>query len=308
MHRRLNKLALTNDEMLETLDVISKSIVTTTIPALNELMKTTVGKTEIVNNVAFAKLNIKDDAALFKRILSITEKYNKIISSLKSAISDNLPDTITAGSSNINNRLAISLLSEGVYFAKDVPMMLSNLIERYYSKTGTELDPAITSKLTQKLVLLIQILPEFEKADLAKVVDSIGNIPTITTLKHEATSDIPVEVVMGFFKNNFNIKDFYTQTFLKRTLGYFNFKKEHKKNSNITKNFIGNPIYHLRLFLVDLNSMRLESLKEEKGLLELRLLELNESNADGKLKRQISYYENKLNKLDMKIKHLSEIE
>ena len=308
MHKRLNKLVLTNDGILDLLDIISKSINTTTIPAIQTLIKETAGRTDVSQNIGFAKLNLADDSMLFKRMLGIVEKYSKIIPALKVAISDNLTDTIIVGSSNINNRIAISLLSEGVYFAKDLPLLLSNTIERFYTKSGSVLDKKIANGLTTKMVLLIKIIPEFEKANLKAVVDTIGNIPSITTLKHETTSDIPVDIVMGFFKFNFNIKDFYTQTFIKRVLGYFNFKKEHKRDAGVNKNFIGNPIYHMRLFLVDVNSMRLEALKEEKGLLELRLLELRQDDTNGDLKRQISFFEDKLNKLDMKINHLASID
>jgi len=307
MKHKLKSMTLSQEKMIEIVDTIDKSLKTTLIPALNDLIKETKDKNMLSDNMAFNSLKLKSDSDLFKRLLNVVEKYKKILPDLKVAITDNVSETITTGSNNVNNRIVIALLSEGIYFTEEVVMMLSNLINKFYSKSGSELDTSITSHLSHRLILLIQVIPEMEKADLSKVVESIGNIPTVSTLKFESSSDIPTEVVMGFFKDTIGIKDFYTQTFVKRMLGYFNFKTEHKKHKNVTKNFIGNPIYHLRLFLIDLESLRLERLKDEKSLLELRILELRSGDTDGKLSKQIAYFENKLNKLDMKIKRLSEV-
>jgi len=307
MKHKLKSMTLSQEKMIEIIDTVDKSLTTTLIPALNDLIKDTKDKTFLSSNMAFNSLKLKNDSQLFKRLLNVVEKYKKILPDLKVAIADNISETIVTGSNNVNNRVVISLISEGVYFTEEVVMMLSNLINKFYTKSGSELDSTITSHLSHRLILLIQIIPEMEKADLGKVVESIGNIPTVSTLKFESSSDIPTEVVMGFFKDTIGIKDFYTQTFVKRMLGYFNFKTERKMHKNITKNFIGNPIYHLRLFLIDLESLRLERLKDEKSLLELRILELKNEDRDGTLSKQISYFENKLNKLDMKIKKLSEV-
>lgn len=306
MHKRLARVTMTNEEMLETIDVIGNTLNSNVIPSIIELEKEVKDRKELCDNVAFSKLNLKNDGELFKRLLGVIEKYNKILPVLKTKVSEELSDTIVVGSSNLNNRIAVSLITEGIFLSKEVPFILTNVINKFYVKSGSELDTKIHTALTRKMILLIQILPELEKADLEAVVNAIGNVPAIKTIREEKTSDIPADIVLGFFKTNFSIKDFYTQTFLKRVLGYFNFKKEHKHHANITKNFMGNPIYHLRLFLVDLRTMRLESLKEEKTLLELRILELKNGDPDGKLKSQISYYENKLNKLDMKIKRLAD--
>ena len=309
MRKKLSRMTLRNEEILELIDTIDKSIAKTLVPALTDLIKETKDERKLCDNVAFHSLKLKSDSDLFKRLLNVTEKFSKILPKLKVAVEENIPESITTGTNNVNNRIVLALLSEGAYFAEEVPMLLSNMINKFYSKSGTDLDPEITRHLSHRLVLLIQIIPEMEKADLDKVIESIGNIPTVSSLKFENTSDIPTEVVMGFFRNTIGIKDFYTQTFVKRMLGYFNFKTEHKKHANITKNFIGNPIYHLRLFLIDINSLRLERLKDEKSLLELRILEIKDQNAnDPKLKSQISYYENKLNRLDMKIKRLATID
>jgi len=307
MHRRMKILVFTRDEALEMLNASEKSIVTTVIPALNDLIKQTKGKSDLASSVTFSSLKEKDDSKIFQRLLKVVEKYLKIFPQLRQKFEEELPDTISGNTNNMNVRIALSLLSEGIFFAENLPGVLSYIINKYYSKSGTELDPNITREIGHRVILLSNIIPELEKADLGKVVDVIGNIPTIRSLRYEETSEIPTDVVMGFFKDNFKISDFYTSTLIKRFLGYFEFKKEHKKHNDIAKRFIGNPIYHIRLFLIDIDLLKLERLKEKKRLLELRLLELQGKN-DPKIKKQIEYYEDKLNKLELKIEKLTHMD
>lgn len=61
--------------------------------------------------------------------------------------------------------------------------------------------------------------------------------------------------------------------------------------------FINNPIYHVRMWLVDKEIKKYESLKDSKKLIELRIRELRLEEAgsgDPKLRQHIEYYEEKL--------------
>jgi len=71
--------------------------------------------------------------------------------------------------------------------------------------------------------------------------------------------------------------------------------------------FINNPIYHIRMWMVDKEVEKYESLKDKKRLIELRLMELKlEDNNEGdpKLRKQIEYYEDKLSKIEYKIEKI----
>ena len=304
MKKRLEALTIERDDLIDVMGEVEKNIGSVVIPSLNDLAKTVSGEKVLSSNVLFSSLKLKDDSEFFKRLVKIMERYNKIVPTLKGKINDELPDVFTANTSNINIKLVISLVSEGVFFADNMTDITAYLINKFYTKSGSDLEPSVSSKLGSKLMLLIKIMPEMEKARLDKVVDTIGNVPTIKTLKQEDTSVIPTEIVLGFFKTTFKISDRDTQTFLKRALGFFNYKQEAKVNKTVAKNFIGNPIYHLRLFLIDLEMLRFERLKESRRLMELRILELKQlesGTVDPKLTKSIKYYENELNKLDMKI-------
>jgi hypothetical protein len=65
----------------------------------------------------------------------------------------------------------------------------------------------------------------------------------------------------------------------------------------VINNFINNPIYHIRMSLVDREIRQYEALQEKKRLIELRVMELklkqNEKDTP-KLRKQIQYYEDKI--------------
>lgn len=79
---------------------------------------------------------------------------------------------------------------------------------------------------------------------------------------------------------------------------------------DFAKNFINNPFYHIRMWLVDRDIRKLESLKDKRRLTELRLMELKVAkmnSEDENLAGQIQYYEEKLATLDYEIEKLQEV-
>lgn len=83
-----------------------------------------------------------------------------------------------------------------------------------------------------------------------------------------------------------------------------------KKSKLVTfplSNFIGNPIYHIRMWRVDKEIEKLEALKTKKQLIELKITELRldrDSSKDNNLSKQIKYYEDKLASIEYKIEKI----
>ena len=76
-----------------------------------------------------------------------------------------------------------------------------------------------------------------------------------------------------------------------------------------TNGFIGNPIYYIRLWMVDIDLNKLDILRDKKKLVELKLLDLkatSEGKPNPKIQKQIEYYEDKLAGLERKIATLQE--
>ena len=310
MKRRHGPIIYKQDDLLEVVETIDTTINKDVLPNLTELIKITSSKTELSENMLFSQLNLKSDEVFFKRIESIVNKYVKIIPTLKTKISEELSDTVTSNTHNVNTKLVFALISEGIFLSTELVRVFNYITGKFYSEEQSDLDSNIKQQTSHQLMVLVKILPELEKANFKSIVDTIGQVPTLKTLRYEETSTIPTELVLDFFKDTFNIKDFYTTTLLKRFLGYFHFKKEQKSHKDIARSFIGNPLYHIQLLIIDLQSLRLDSIKNDARITELRILELK-NNADGlpdaKINKAIKYYEEKANKLNLKIKKLSEI-
>ena len=74
--------------------------------------------------------------------------------------------------------------------------------------------------------------------------------------------------------------------------------------------FIGNPIYHFRVFLVDREIKKIELLKEKKEYLELIILEkekLRNGTVDPKLEKQIEFYKEEVAKVEHTIEKSSKV-
>jgi len=75
----------------------------------------------------------------------------------------------------------------------------------------------------------------------------------------------------------------------------------------LVNNFVNNPIYHVRMWMVDGDLEKYESLKEKKKLIELRLVELKmrkHGKSDERLAKQIEYYEDKVSSMEYDMKDL----
>jgi len=80
-------------------------------------------------------------------------------------------------------------------------------------------------------------------------------------------------------------------------------------NMPATNGFVNNPIYHIRIWLVDRDVRKYEALKDKKKLLELKLLNIkmrNSGHHDGKTKKQIEYYEERIAGIEKDIKDSEE--
>lgn len=189
--------------------------------------------------------------------------------------------------SSINTILSDSVNEKTITF-KQYEMM--NYIDDMYSNTyfTTELLYILirdekNSMLSQKQVIkLLKQLPSFKLKVLNKVTvkDALASIAnsSVESIYDRNSADAPDSVKMSGIK---------------------------------VSNFIGNPIFSFRKWLVDKDIDKAKALEDTKNLIELRLLELRnqaagESDNEG-LRKQIEYYEDKLAEVDSKISKLMEV-
>lgn len=189
--------------------------------------------------------------------------------------------------SSINTILSDSVNEKTITF-KQYEMM--NYIDDMYSNTyfTTELLYILirdekNSMLSQKHVIkLLKQLPSFKLKVLNKVTvkDALASIANSSSesIYDRNSADAPDSIKMSGIK---------------------------------VSNFIGNPIFSFRKWLVDKDIDKAKALEDTKNLIELRLLELRnqaagESDNEG-LRKQIEYYEDKLAEVDSKISKLMEV-
>ena len=303
------------DELLSILDNASKILSLDVKKYLVTLQKETKDK-DILINKAIIKggkydKEFKSDADLFRYIDEALDKLLSIIPSLKDKVETVVDDYICSNATNLNYRLILALTSEIAFLAENTDGIISYIVSQFYTKDNKEKLSEYLGQFVNKSLVFFQLIPELHHADLKAVVDAIGNIPTVKSLRIEDTNDIPTDfVVKDFLMKNFNFKSIWTQVYVKKLLNLLSWNEKRElshKYKGLSLNFIGNPIYHLRLFLVDLEMLRLERLKNRRKLVELKLLELRSKDPnDPKIKKQIEYYEKKLETLDRKINRIME--
>ena len=189
--------------------------------------------------------------------------------------------------SSINTILSDSVNEKTITFKQYERM---NYIDDMYSNTyfTTELLYILirdekNSMLSQKQVIkLLKQLPSFKLKVLNKVTvkDALASIANSSaeSIYDRNSADAPDSIKMSGIK---------------------------------VSNFIGNPIFSFRKWLVDKDIDKAKALEDTKNLIELRLLELRnqaagESDNEG-LRKQIEYYEDKLAEVDSKISKLMEV-
>ena len=189
--------------------------------------------------------------------------------------------------SSINTILSDSVNEKTITF-KQYEMM--NYVDDMYSNTyfATELLYILirdekNSMLSQKQVIkLLKQLPNFK----LKVLNKVTVKEALASIANSSSESI-------YDRNSADAPDSVKMSGIK------------------VSNFIGNPIFSFRKWLVDKDIDKAKALEDTKNLIELRLLELRnqaagESDNEG-LRKQIEYYEDKLAEVDSKISKLMEV-
>lgn len=310
MYNKFSVITVTKEEMLESLSAIEDSLTGDVAKAIASIISLTKDKHQLKPILEARHLVYEDDSAFFEDINRAVANYVTIIPSFRTAIINEIPNTTTTNTGNINTKLVYSLLSLGIFYSNDLVEVLNKLLTNNYDLTESTLDVSISRDANVKLDVLLNILPDIKSANLDKIVAVIGNIPVLKPLRNEKATMVPESSIQSFITNTFKIEKGATTDLLKRIISTFSFSKTDEVSSNIVQGFVGNPIMYIRFFWIDIKAMRLNYSRDRIRLLENRILELNQ-NVDGlptdKVVKAIKHYEELVTKHQYKIERLSKV-
>lgn len=222
----------------------------------------------------------KDLRDLFGEITKIIKNIDKKSNNISSIIDDELPDLISKDVITIKQATVLNILAK-----------INNLV-----------------LYTPDLILYVIDLIDY------KITES--KLSMIKTKVSEIRQDMSTYgTILKFFKEYNNIDD----KFIKKLSNDKVLTGGKDKNAINMLNgigsripltgFIGNPIYHIKIWWMDKKLEQYEVLKEKKKLTELKILELQtRKNGENnpKLEKAIEYHTDKLESLEYKIREIEE--
>lgn len=269
--------SLNKKAVLKSKTFLFNSLENEVLPALDVFISSNIkalSKNKFLSN-SFSLMGIKSSNSLdgvkelrdmFQDIMSYEQKMDKLILNMNNVLLDK--------NTSLKDGTIVRVIEDLTF------MSLYVLDFLYYSI----LDESDTNFTKMKIEVIKNELPEFIKLvkyynkNIKNILDEILELP-----------DVPVSISQT---DSSSMLD----TFLKKI----------KKISFIptTNGFVGNPIYHFRMWLVDREIRKYEALKDRKEALELRLMELRyqeSGSTDENIKERIAYFEEKISKIEYEI-------
>lgn len=277
------------DSCYEALSFLRRSIENDLIPALKDMISKGDNKF-IKNNDLLSEINrmanikASDNVKALEKILVTFETFIKNYGILESLVDKYVETNVTSKTMSIKTGAIIKIL-------QDLMSMTSYTLDLLYYVLLSSEKVVSTSLPRVKLKQIIDAMPTYCE------MYSIYSVNFNNTLKKIAeTSEEKIQALIEASENNENNSEWVFNTVINKTGAI-------PKLPN-ARGFIGNPIYHFRMWLVDRDIKKYESLKTKKQLIELKIMELklkqNNEN-DPSLTKSINYYEDQLAKIEYEI-------
>ena len=270
-------------DVLTSLENVFNNIENDVIPTLSEMVES--GNLEAIEKNKDIKvisnngvIRAKDNKDLLSKIQKVFEDIIKEKSHLTKIVDKDLSDVITTRTITAKDAAILRVVN-------DIGGMALYVIDLCYyiliDGSDTEFPKIKLKQIKEGLPTFNNMLKVYGK-DFSKLVSALPKV-----------SNQPIEVDEG------------NEGMLESLLA----KKGKVVDLPVAQGFINNPFYHIRMWLVDREIEKYETLKDKKRLVELRLMELKlkaKHENDPKLKGQIEYYENKLTSMEYAIKEIEE--
>lgn len=278
---------LKKNDILEQTNNTVLSLNNEIIPSIEELLKLLDDKNNVtieqlveLSNLNRETFKSKDIKGFTNSLLLVMKNINSISSEFISLVDKEIPDLLGKDVVTIKQAYILNIvtnLTNFVLYTADVILYIINLID---NKINGKALPYVKFKL-------IEIRTDLNK--YGKLIMLFKDSKTLITEINKLSKDR----LLIDSKDN----------------GTINMVSSFGKTKIPLVMFIGNPIYHIKMWLVDKSINRYEVLKEKKKLTELKILELKarqNGENDPKLQKAIEYHEDKLEAIEYKIRRIEE--
>lgn len=219
----------------------------------------------------------KDIGKTISNIHKDMSRIRSVISELESSIDDILPVAVVSDNLTLRAETLMKLTSQIEFAASYSVVLLDYLISNVdvYDQDDGGIPPAM-SKYILANVTNFGLILNFLTANAKKIILGLDNIPDVYIYRLETST-----LAAGISR-------------LKSMLSL----------STMERGFRNNPIYHIRLWFVEIQVRKYQGDKDRKQLLELKISKLKDSK-DGKnnakVDKSIEYYQKLVNELDYAI-------
>ena len=270
------------DDILEEIESTSRVLDSETLPSLNNLIEfLETGDIKISDNTMLTKLakeiNFRNDSAL-RMMLSLRvflEEIRDNLPEFRKLAKDDLPQYLTNDGLGVKTGAIFTLSTE---FTSTTLFILDLILAITYEESTDNL----SKSKRQEVLGYINAFAGVHNALKGKVKDKIKGIHKLSNTKVTADNHNFVGKISSKVDVRFELP---------------------------VNNFVGNPFYHVGKWITDLMDSRHEANKDKVKLIELKIHELRmkqNGEKDDNLSKQIDYYENKLSKLEYKIRTYEE--
>lgn len=251
------------------------------IPTLNNI-KDSKNLKQLKNNHFFtyiykqSGISAKDNYQAIERYVEFFTKIEKSYSVLKKLIDNHMQEVMTNKSMSVKSAAILRVLTD----ISSLTMYMPDLCIFVLTDEKDSDLPKITFKrVKENFANFIEIIKTYYKT-YDKTLKDIEYLPDDNITPDDAEKNL-IQAMLG----------------------------RYGADLPSSKGFIGNPIYHIRLWWVDRQIAAYENLKQKKQLLELKVMELKlreQNENDPALRKQIEYYEDKISKMEYALVKLAE--
>lgn len=266
-----NTLSSLNDDVIPALDGVISSAGSSKILLNNNLLKT------IANT---SGIKAKDNRDLLVKVKGLLVNITKSGKDLTKVVENDLSDIVTDKTGTVKDVAIIKVVSD----ISSISMYTLDLV--YFVLTNNGVDESNYPKIKfDKVRDGVQSYSSSLKSYAGNFATTVKDLPKVAAIpaKVETSKISMLERLAGKGGKTLNLPN--------------------------TQGFVGNPIYFVRMWLVDREIAKYEALKEKRKLVDLKLMELKVQETgeeNPKLRKQIEYYEDKISKVEYEIAQIED--